>query len=308
MDNHAKAMVLAAFAADALALGAHWIYDIELISRRFGRIEAFLKPEPDSYHPTKDKGAFTHYGDQTLVLLESLAEQGGFDLSDFSARWRTLFEDYDGYMDQATRFTLSRYASGSGHEDPGSPSDDLAGASRIAPLVYAYQNDLDMLVGCAKAQTRMTHSNPLTIDSAEFFARVAWLVLHGTSPAEAMNQVAQEHFSSSPISGWVRQGLASIDKDSVQSIAAFGQTCHTPEAFPGAVHLIACYTSDLKEALIQSVMAGGDSAARGMIVGMVLGAHLGPAALPQQWLHELKEKDRILGLMARLQPARTTGH
>jgi len=76
------------------------------------------------------------------------------------------------------------------------------------------------------------------------------------------------------------------------------QTCHTPEAFPGVVHLIARYQNDLKEALIQSVMAGGDSAARGMIVGMVLGAWLGPEAMPQQWLEDLRQKDYILGLMA----------
>jgi ADP-ribosylglycohydrolase len=154
----------------------------------------------------------------------------------------------------------------------------------------------------------MTHNDPLTIDSAAFFARVAWLVLHGTSPAEAMNQVAQEYFTHGPIFGWVSEGLASIDKNSVPSIAAFGQTCHTPDAFPGVVHLIARYESDLKEALIQSVMAGGDSAARGMIVGMVLGAYLGPGALPPQWLDDLHEKDRILSLMAGLSSSLSTGH
>jgi ADP-ribosylglycohydrolase len=300
MDNHEKAMVLAAFAADALALGAHWIYDTESISKRFGRIDTFLKPGADSYHPTREKGAFTHYGDQTMVLLESLAAKKGFDLSDFSARWRALFENYNGYVDNATRITLSKYASGSGHGDPGSPSNDLAGASRIAPLVYVYRNDLDTLAGSAKAQTRMTHADPLTIESAEFFARVAWLVLHGTSPAEAMDQVAQEHFSDSPIAGWVKNGLASTDRESVQAIASFGQTCHTPEAFPGVVHLIGRYETDLKEALIQSVMAGGDSAARGMIVGMVLGAHLGSDALPSPWLEDLREKDYVLDLLTGL--------
>jgi len=297
MEDDAKAMVLASFAGDALALGAHWIYDTHHISKKFGRIEAFLNPGPDSYHPTKVKGAFTHYGDQTLILLESLAAKKGFDLSDFSARWRTLFEDYTGYVDNATRLTLSKYAAGSTYDDPGSPSDDLAGAARIAPLAFAYRHDLDTLVNSARAQTRMTHSDPHTVDSAEFFARVARLVLHGTSPSEAMNQVSHEHFVHSPISGWVAQGLSSRESESIESIAEFGQTCHTPEAFPGVVHLIARYETDLKEALIESVMAGGDSAGRGMIVGMVLGAHLGLSALPQQWLNELKEKDRILSLM-----------
>jgi ADP-ribosylglycohydrolase len=37
-----------------------------------------------------------------------------------------------------------------------------------------------------------------------------------------------------------------------------------------------------------------------MIIGMVLGAHLGPAGLPQQWLNELKKKERILTLIEKL--------
>lgn len=298
METNGKAMVLAAFAADALALGAHWIYDTDLISRRFGRVEDFLKPGSDSYHPTKDKGAFTHYGDQTLVLLESIAAKKGFELSEFSARWQALFKNYTGYMDQATRITLSLYASGKRDEDPGSPSDDLAGASRIAPLVYAYRNDLDGLIASAKAQTRMTHSNPLTIDSSEFFARVAHRVLQGTSPAEAMDAVSQGHFSHSPIFESVKKGLTSATTDSIRAIVSFGQSCHTPEALPGVVHLIARHENDLKEALIQSVMAGGDSAARGMLVGMVLGAHLGLSALPPQWLDGLKHREPIMSLLA----------
>ncbi len=300
MNANGKAMVLASFAADSLALGAHWIYDTESISKMFGRVDTFLKPAPNSYHATKEKGAFTHYGDQTFVLLESLAAKKGFDLSDFSARWRALFEDYNGYMDHATTDTLSNYASGNSHEDPGSPSEDLAGAARIAPLVYVYRNDPDKLVEYAKSQTHMTHNSPLTIDSAAFFARVAWRVLQGTQPVEAMKNVSLEHFGGSPLSRWVQAGLSTKEKDSVSTISKFGQSCHTEEAFPGVVQLIARYHDDLKEALIQSVMAGGDSSARGMIVGMILGAHLGLAGLPQQWLNELKKRDRISALIEKL--------
>ena len=67
--------------------------------------------------------------------------------------------------------------------------------------------------------------------------------------------------------------------------------------FPGVVHLIVKYENNLEEALIQSVMAGGDSAARGMLVGMVLGAHLGPESIPRKWLSKLvrrKEIDTLL--------------
>jgi ADP-ribosylglycohydrolase len=44
-------------------------------------------------------------------------------------------------------------------------------------------------------------------------------------------------------------------------------------------------------------MAGGDSAARGMVVGMVLGAHLGLDAIPDAWLSALKPYRRIIELL-----------
>ena len=63
------------------------------------------------------------------------------------------------------------------------------------------------------------------------------------------------------------------------------------------VHLIAKYENNLEEALIQAVMAGGDSAARGMLVGMVLGAHLGPESLPEKWVSELAKRREIEALL-----------
>ena len=300
MMDTAKTMVLASFAADSLALGAHWIYDTQKIVDLFGRVDRLLKPAADSFHPTKEKGDFTHYGDQTLILLESLAENRAFDPDDFSQRWQALFSDYTGYLDQATRMTLAGYREGKTAQTAGSPSDELAGAARIAPLVYLYRGDVDQLVEFARSQTRMTHTDPLTLDSAEFFARTTWRVLAGTPPIRAMERGSEEGFGSSPLSEWVRKGIESKDMESVSVISRFGQSCHTNEAFAGVVHLIAKYEDDLREALIQSVMAGGDSAARGMMVGMVLGAHLGPKGLPEEWISGMGKKARILELLKKI--------
>lgn len=63
------------------------------------------------------------------------------------------------------------------------------------------------------------------------------------------------------------------------------------------VHLIAKYEDNLEEALVQSVMAGGDSAARGMAVGTVLGARLGDESIPGQWLSGLKKRGEIMELL-----------
>jgi ADP-ribosylglycohydrolase len=300
MQGKGETMVFASFVGDSLALGAHWIYDVGRIARQFGRVEELLKPREDSYHPTKDKGEFTHYGDQMFVLLQSVAAAREFDLSDFFSRWQELFQDYKGYYDGATKGTLRNIAKGKGPEGSGSSSNELAGAARISPLVYRYRNDLDSLIRAARAQTAMTHTDPATVDSAEFFARVTFRTLGGASPTAAIREVAREHFADSIISEWVQDGIDSHDMESVAAIGKLGQSCHSPDAFPAVVHLIVKHERDLREALIQSVMAGGDSAARGMLVGLVLGAYLGNEGLPEAWIAGLKKGEEIRSLLRQL--------
>ncbi len=300
MTSKAKTMVLASFAADSLALGVHWIYDAARIASEYGRVESFLKPKENSYHSTKDMGEFTHYGDQQVVLLESLAAKKSFDLNDFSERWQNLFRNYKGYFDGATKNTLRNFQKGIGPQNSGSPSNDLAGAARIAPVVFCYQDDVDGLVEAARAQTKMTHADPLTVDSAEFLARVAWKTLRGTSPSAAIAEVTTERFADSTIADWVEEGLRSKGMESVTAIGDFGQSCHTPDAVPGVIHLLAKYENDLKEAMIQAVMAGGDNATRSMAVGMVLGAYLGEEHLPEEWVAGLKRKQEIQNFLDRI--------
>ncbi|HEJ83007.1 MAG TPA: ADP-ribosylglycohydrolase family protein [Desulfobacteraceae bacterium] len=300
MREKAEAMVMASFAADSLALGAHWIYDAGRIQKDYGRVDSFLKPSPNSFHSTKEKGDFTHYGDQSCVLLESIAARGEFDRNDFSGRWRALFDGYNGYFDQATRTTLSNYATGSPVESAGSPSNDLAGASRMAPLIFCDREDPERLVKDAREQTSMTHKDPLTNDSAEIFALTAQRALKGESPVKAMTAIVEERFADSVLAGWVADGVRSKDGDSISVIGRFGQSCHTNEAFPGVVHLIAKYENNLEEALVQAVMAGGDSAARGMMVGMVLGAYLGSGGIPDRWMSDMTRAKQIQALLDRI--------
>jgi ADP-ribosylglycohydrolase len=290
-------MVLASFAADALSLGVHWIYNTNVIDKKWGRVEEYIKPERPTYHPTKDLGELTHYGDQTLVLLKSIAGSTGFDLNRFANRWQEFFKSYEGYFDGATKATLENFAAGKGPANAGSDSNDLAGAARIVPLAFCYRNDLEKLIAAARAQTALTHNNRTVIESAEFFGRVVWQVLHGEAPTAAINLVLGQGFNRAPYAKWVTDGLNSVETDTRQAMLDFGQMCEIEAAFPCVVHLIARYENNLTEGLIENVMAGGDSAGRGLIVGMILGAHLGIDAIPQKWLSELKSYQEIADLM-----------
>lgn len=297
-----SAMVLASFSADSLSLGVHWIYNTNVIDKKWGRVENYLKPERPTYHPSKDLGEFTHYGDQTLVLLESVSDRSGFDLNDFIQRWHQFFKTYDGYFDGATKATFENIARAKDSATPGSESDDLAGAARIAPLVYVYQNDLEQLIASARTQTAFTHNNTHVIDAAEYFARVTRRVLHGELPTNALKHVMEKGFNRQPFSQWIEKGLQSAAEETRPTIKDFGQMCEIDAAFPCVVHLISKYENDLKTAIVENAMAGGDSAGRGLIVGAILGAYLGAGAIPERWLSELKAYDHIVSLLMKIDP------
>lgn len=298
MTTSAQAAVLVSLAADALSLGAHWFYDTAEIDRRFGRVEELLAPPPDSFHAGKERGQFTHYGDQTLVLLESVAACKGFDLADFARRWQALFTTgYRGYVDKATSATLENLQRGLGPEQCGSTSADLGGAARMAPLVWWYRQDRDQLLEAVRVQTAMTHNNPAVLAGAAFIARTAWSVLAGAAPQAALEAALEEGVADIDLDIRLRSALESAGKDTRTVIGRFGQMCGIASALPGAVHLICSYADDPRTALIENVQAGGDSAARGLVAGLVLGARHGVDAVPGGWLTGMQRYDRLFELL-----------
>ena len=299
MNKNNKGMLLGSFVGDALALGPHWVYNTNVIDKKFGRVESYFAPLV-SYHAGKKKGDFTHYGDQMLLLLSSIVTASGFEQTQFAGDWQSFFNDYEGYRDKATLTTLQNMTERNTLLDNGSSSDELGGAARIAPIVYAYSHDVDAAIQAARQQTALTHNNPSVLDAAEFFVRLAFEALAGKRPSATIADLLENRFQNTDIADSIFLGLESQDKDTRTIIAEFGQMCSVEAALPGTIHLIAKYQNDFKEALVENVMAGGDSASRGMFVGMVLGAYSGVDALPIDWLNTLNARDRIDELLSRV--------
>ncbi|WP_136796540.1 MULTISPECIES: ADP-ribosylglycohydrolase family protein [Desulfosediminicola] len=293
MKTNSKAMVLASFAADSLALGAHWIYDTSKIETELGIVDQLRPPVPNSFHSSKEKGDFTHYGDQALLLLRHLAENGGFDLHTFANAWQQFSNSYSGYRDSATRKTLEALECGASAEDCGSNSSDLGGPARIAPLIHWYKHDPELLMKFARQQTRLTHKGAGIAATTDFIVHASLKVLGGIAPQQAIETLVDDGLADIDLDMRVRSSLETVADDSREVITRFGQMCSTSAALPGAVHLICAYQDNLQEALVQNVMAGGDSAARGMIVGMILGAYQGLDGLEQNWLKEMRATEAI---------------
>lgn len=288
-------MVLASFAADSFALGTHWIYDTAKIEQQFGRITSLLPPHEGTYHPTKKLGDFTHYGDQAYHLLEYLAASGGhFDPAEYGRSWQSFIAQYQGYMDHASKDSLKNMDAGKGVDACGSESTDLGGSARIAPLIYCYRENLDEMLTAVEAQTALTHSGPGAVDGALFLARSSFAILHGATPRDAVKEAVTHITDNADLYRRLNQCLKQSDGSTSQAVKEFGQMCAISAALPGAVYTVLKNEDNLEEALIETVMAGGDSAARGMAVGMLLGAYHGTDKIPSRWLDKLNKYEKII--------------
>ncbi len=271
---------------DALALGAHWIYNPGKIERLHGRITDYVDPSANQYHANRKAGDQTHYGDQTLTLMRSLKGDAGFSLDAFSSRWRSMWSHYHGYLDGATRETLANLESGLSPESAGSPSNDLAGAARVAPLLAAMATvDEDDLASAARSQTSLTHHDPGVIEAADFFVRLSRRLIGGASLAPTLDALAESPaYPSLDLPNLLIKVREKLSLPDGEALPGFGLTCHLPEALPATLYLILKHEDNLESALIENVMAGGDSAARGLLIGLVLGAGHGFSAIPANWV------------------------
>jgi len=293
-----------ALVGDSLALGTHWIYEQEEIARRFGRVKELLAADPASYHPGKELGAQTHYGDQVLVLMESLEACGGnFVMDDFARRWRSFWDGSKTYQDKATKETLARLAEGSGLTRAGSDSVQIGGAVRLAPVLLALRNEeKPTIIAAVRAQTALTHANPAVVDTAELIAHTVFMLMRGVSIPSALQMAAALPYRALQAGLLLQQAEGARDLPTTEAVMKLGQSCGNEQALASCFAILLRHGDNFEIALIENVMAGGNSAARGLVLGTILGAAYGRRAIPERWItplqarHQVEEFLKMVGL------------
>ncbi len=184
-------------------------------------------------------------------------------------------KNYTGYMDHATKVTLEKGTS---------DSFDGSAIGRIAPLLA-----MDTVSGDESIAEFIgfTHNHATVKAGAIFIAHVIQAIQTGKTPTQAIQETTSE---SSDILRFRDEAVASITENTTTVIKKLGQSCGIDGVFQGALHCIMKYEGNFQMALLENTRAGGDSAARGMIIGMVLGAYLGYEKLPTDWLDTMNIK------------------
>lgn len=292
--SFARDVVLATFAADSYCLGPHWIYDLDRIDELYPDGLSSLDDPKSEYHPGKHRGDLTHYGDQTLILLETIATENTWDEAAWMRNWLAFWQsDPTSYLDGATRDVLDAYAD-LGHPLP-SHSHDLAGASRIAPILALHADSpIEEVLPAVRQQTASTHDNPTVIAAAAFFARATWSIRDGASFSEAFAQAADSYTTADSHLPALYQETLSYTSNSPRDAALhFGQSCDVAKAFPLTLWLALLYEDQPQTLLEQNALIGGDSSARAMLLALLIAAQGNYPELPPSWTSHQTHLPRI---------------
>ena len=120
-----------------------------------------------------------------------------------------------------------------------------------------------------KLHTILTHMNKDLIQSGNFFGELALALLRG-GDLEKSIEASYKHFGENIIS-WVEQAKEVLHLPAKEAIAKLGQACSANGAFASTIYILLKYHNNFNDALRENMLAGGESAARGMLIGGLLG-------------------------------------
>ena len=290
LTNKQSGLLLGSYCADALSLGVHWIYDANELAQKHGRITHYKGPGADSYHPLKQAGDQGHVGDQSLCLLTFLSREKKWDPSMFMEDWLGMWPDYNDYVDGASKATLANVQNQTDKTQGGSDSVEIAGPARIAPLiVYLSSSSESEVVKAAVEQTMLTHRSKEAEESATFLAKAGYRLIHGANLLDTLNETTPE---------WaLKKANSVLSENAVDAIGKLGPACSISSALPSVLYLALKHGNDIETAFIENAMAGGDNCARGLVLGMLLGAANGMASIPNYWVENLRARSDLVDFL-----------
>ena len=135
----------------------------------------------------------------------------------------------------------------------------------------------------------LTHRSIEAEESATFLAKAGYRLMHGANLLDTLNETAPE---------WALKKADSVlSENAVDAIGKLGPACSISSALPAVLYLTIKHGSNIETAFIENAMAGGDNCARGLVLGMLLGATDGMASIPNHWVENVKAQTDLVDFL-----------
>ena len=308
---------------DALAMPVHWYYNRQALLKDYGRVTTYLaprSPHPDSilwrssYAAPNRRGEILHdqfqywgkkgihyhqflrAGENTLnvklcrLLVESINENDAYVADDFLKRYiafmTTRGSHRDTYIEECHRNFFANYARGLPPRQCATTEKHIGGLVGIIPVVVYYYNQPDRARQAALEHLALTHPGAKMKMAGLLIIDLVLKALNGMSLESAIaDAIATQH---NPLLGHPFSKI--LDDPDAQVIGRrFSTACYVEDSIPAVIYLALKYHDDPEKALVVNANLGGDNAARGSVLGALLGAAGGIDKFPARWIEGLVE-------------------
>jgi ADP-ribosyl-[dinitrogen reductase] hydrolase len=247
----------------------------------FESAAAIKKKYPNGIHTMEDGGTWNVFAGQitddselALLLARSIVSAGHYDIKKVSEAYHYWFHETDPYdVGNTIRKALS-------DGTPNEESQANGSLMRISPLgIYGYSMEVDKLWQLACKESALTHPNAICQQAcALYVCAIADAIQSAKSPQDLCAFVCDLAFKHhvDPI-------LLNALSDAKTSLPDMTRNAGwVVSAFQNAFYQL-LHASSAEDAIVNSVMQGGDTDTTAAIAGALCGAVFGRDSIPRSW-------------------------
>lgn len=184
------------------------------------------------------------------------------------------------------------------------------GPAMRSPLIGAAVDDVELMKQLVRVSTRITHTDPQAewgalavalaartatrggnVDGADFLTRLRTLL--AGEPADELLARLERAAAGAARGESTTEFAISLGLEK-------GVTGYVNHTVPVAIHAWLARPNDFRAAVTEVIRCGGDADSTAAIVGGIVGASVGRAGIPRQWVDALWEWPRNIAWMERL--------
>jgi ADP-ribosylglycohydrolase/fructose-1,6-bisphosphatase/inositol monophosphatase family enzyme len=246
----------------------------------FARADEVARAHPDGPRRLQDGGVFgllagqpTDDSEMALTLARCILDHGSYDAEATLRAYREWQASKPFDMGHTVRAALA------GRPNPASQAN--GSLMRASPLaVYAHAASLEDAVGLARADSQLTHPNPVCGDAvAAYVAAIRHALLHGDGPEAAFRAALEAATTTGAVPSVIEALRQAEDGPPVCDGESPGFVLI---ALRNAFHEL-LRAESLEAGVVATVRRGGDTDTNAAVAGALLGAVHGREAVPPQW-------------------------
>ena len=245
----------------------------------------------DAYN---NNNSLSLYGKQTLWLLEYITQSKVYDPFKFGDIWKkNMSQEKD--VDKASKDTVANLKSGRTYLGAGSGFKDLSVVGRHAPILFSVKG-MDEMLESIKFHTCLTHMTKETIEASKYIAEVTLAMVYNLDVANTLQERAK--FYGETVESEVEKAFALQDKPDAIALTMLGTGNQVEGGLASTIYLILNYHNDFEKLLEINLEAGGETSARAMVAGMVIGARYGFEKIKPTWIENIHEYKKLNSLIS----------